>query len=348
MVAFWFMEAWISVQALYFFYDGFSLVELVNYKGPAIWWTGLIIFCGMDCRRWGYISKFIYIATYLTSIIALILVASLTFNVRMQSYRTLFEFIQILLWLSPWVLFSSSSKKKKLDWVRIFPAIVLLFSTILVATRSWIILAMIYLLIYVFLNVRSKDGNKIVFSKIVKICFLGAVIGFTGFYLFQSQIISGFEILVNRIFNDTRSSQYVDFFSSISIKDLILGTGPRGVWTWGSRNYGSIDNAYLLMAFNGGIPLLIGYFFIVIMPGIRALIRKTFWSDEDLAASITIVVWGMALTGLSTYTMPSISITHFVIYLYAGRCLWALAIEKKNQRTNTADSVLRNGLTLSG
>jgi hypothetical protein len=132
------------------------------------------------------------------------------------------------------------------------------------------------------------------------------------------------ESFVSRFGDDTRSSQYLDFFSVVPVSDLLLGRGPKGTWYWyGIGDYQYFDNGLLWTLFIGGVPTLLSYLAIIVWPAICALRRNP--SGQDAAAVCMVLLWAVALTGLSTYTIPSVGLGSSLVSLWAGRCSLILA-----------------------
>ena len=122
---------------------------------------------------------------------------------------------------------------------------------------------------------------------------------------------------------DTRTEQYEEFFAQVPLSDLILGRGPNGVWYFAGNEYQYFDNSFLWMAFLGGLPLLISYLVLIIVPGFRAFFRGA--KDDDAAASALLILWAIACLGVSTYSHPSLTPYSYFLCLLAGRCHGYLA-----------------------
>jgi hypothetical protein len=71
------------------------------------------------------------------------------------------------------------------------------------------------------------------------------------------------------------------------------------------------------------VSTLLCYVPIVVWPAIRAIRLNP--RGADGAAVCLVLLWGLALTGLSTYTLPSTTFSSLLISLWAGRCHLLLA-----------------------
>ena len=76
--------------------------------------------------------------------------------------------------------------------------------------------------------------------------------------------------------------------------------------------------------------MFVCYVAIVVAPAVRALTRKP--AGDDAAAVCLILIWGLALTGLSTFAGPSVTIMDLLICIFAGRCHLFLAEARKREQ----------------
>jgi hypothetical protein len=130
--------------------------------------------------------------------------------------------------------------------------------------------------------------------------------------------------LSGRISEDSRSGQYRAFFRDVPASDLLLGRGPKGTWYWRyAGQYQFFDNGYLWMLFIGGLPILLCYITIVLWPAVQALRRGP--KGQDRAAVALVLFWALALTGLSTFALPSLLPAGFLMAFFSGRCHLILA-----------------------
>jgi hypothetical protein len=183
----------------------------------------------------------------------------------------------------------------------------------------------VFLLIaYFFITMRTELKWTKIGAKFIIILYILLVV-FLSVYAFARQpALNSFDSLKKRMTVDSRSGQYLIFFSQVSLSDLMLGRGPNATYVFGdSEKYQFFDNAYIWMAFIGGLPIMVSYFVLIILPGIKAYFRGA--RGDDAAASVLIILWGLACTGLSTYSLPSVTPYCFLLYLLAGRCLKFLA-----------------------
>ena len=329
--AFVVMLVWMFFHAIFAYYQTLpSLSELRGSKGPFVWVSCVVLFAGTDKQTWRIFCRLTYFFSYIAAVIILIKLFSIrSFSSDPQAYRFFHGFLPMLLWTAPWVILNSLNTRMRTSKLLLltFPFAVLCLISFLSAGRSWIIISLLYMIVLLF-NIRKILQKKPLMLYLAVVCtFL--VVGIT-LRAFSTKIRSSFSVISEGLLKDTRSGQYREFFSQVSIADLLIGKGPRGTWYWGGRDYAYIDGPYTLMAFNGGLPLVVSYIIIIILPAIHVLRSKP--SSQDAAPAIILLFWALALTGLSTFTGPGVSIQHYIICIYAGRCLGYL-YERRNSLT---------------
>jgi hypothetical protein len=310
-------------------YSGDELVstEVFGATGPFVWFTVLFALAGADRRVWRYLDPVIRLLAYASAALAVrTLVTS-----EYAYYRGFSKYIQyaiLLTWLGGWTLLTAARLRGWRLTVRCLPAAALVLMAICGQARSWIFLS--FLLIALFFMLRAWERGSLVHG--VRALALGCVVGTVAaaavYATVPGKIGEAFGGLSQRLADDTRSGQYVDFFESVPPADLFLGRGPKGTWYWPSvGEYKFFDNGYLWILFEGGIPVLVCYFAVLVWPGLRAIRRGP--TGPAAAAVGLVLLWGLALTGLSTYILPSVGIANYLVSLYAGRC-WLYLAESRS------------------
>lgn len=318
---------WMTGHAIVSFIGGFSNAELVGPKGPVIWWSLLIIFVGYSRERW---QTIVYPCIKIIVMVGTIEMVFRIFNLaelfdRVEAQRTLRISIRLMLWTAPLIfLVPNKSKIGKLYSVILLSLIAL--SALITATRSWLIICSIYMLAWITCIFRKlrRPETKITFLLLLVVVLLPVVL-FLMYNIFETQIQNGGYLLSSRIAFDSRTWQLKQFFMNVPFESLMIGTGPRGTWRMGNRDYGYVDGVYLLLLFIGGLPLLISYMYIVVYPAIMCFFKKgfTLYGSLDFSCILVGTIWGIVMTGLGTYTAPELKLNHYMVLLCAGRC-WSI------------------------
>lgn len=285
--------------------------------GPFVWLTLIFVLVGTDRRVWSMIDPVIRLLAYATSVLALWSLSNEESVYYSGQLSRQTQYSILLMWLGGWTLLTATRLRGWRLAARAAPFFTLLLSAIYSQARSWTALTMLVGLAFVILTVRER--RSVLAGVRLAIVVVGLSLAAAGL-IYDTVLKPGVEGLVGRLYDDTRSGQYVEFFSSVPPSDLLLGRGPKGSWYWpGVGDYQFFDNGFLWTAFIGGVPTLVSYFAFVIWPGIRGL-RAANFHGRDAAAVVLVLLWGFALAGLSTYTLPSVSISSYLASLWAGRC----------------------------
>ncbi|OGU05259.1 MAG: hypothetical protein A2075_01045 [Geobacteraceae bacterium GWC2_58_44] len=324
LLAFWVLVITAVTWALiaYKLEDYLSWAAL-GATGPFVWLSCVVLFAGMERSLWKPLEQVIRVLAYLTAVLALV---SIVQNYHYLTERWLsapVQYMVLLMWIGGWTFLTSREASGWRMYLRYFPFVVFVLAAVTSQTRSWFLMSM-FLIIARFLINRSAGRSRAGVSP--------NVIAGTGIFIsialllalvFQGQLFDAYARFAHRAMDDSRTEQYVQFFSQKTFYDLILGGGPTATWNfgWGEEyeNYQSFDNNYLWMAFLGGIPMMLSYTVIIIIPGVRAALRGA--KNNDAAAATLLVLWGLACTGFSTYATPSLTPYSFFLCLLAGRCL---------------------------
>jgi len=288
-----------------------------------VWFTLVFVIAGVDRAIWNYIDPVIRLLAYLSAALAL---RALMFS-EYRYYRGYSKYIMytmLLVWLGGWALLTATRLRGRRLLGRVALFLVMVFMAICCQSRSWIILCCLLGVLFVLL--RSRDQGSAL-SGIRTLIIGGAAAAAAAALVYAaiphtlSNSVNG---VVARIHEDTRTGQYRQFFSVVPVTDLLLGKGPKGTWYWKDLGeYQFFDNGYLWMLFVGGIPTLVCYVAIVVWPAMRSFYYQP--RGADAAAMYLVLLWALALTGLSTFTLPSVGITSYLVSLWAGRCHLLLA-----------------------
>ena len=303
----------------------YNINDFLSWKalgatGPLVWISCIFIFVGMDQSIWQKVDRIIPIIAYMTAFLSVIKIVT-TRNLIIDRWFSSYIYFSILLmWYGGWTFLTITQVRGWHIITRALPYIMFIMLAILSRTRSWFLMSLILFIMAAILIKRTekKDQNKIIKKQIglyLALFFLFLMISL----FFGGPLYDSYLALKERAFIDSRSGQYIKFFDQVPISDLILGRGPNGTWRFQGKDYQHFDNAYLWMLFIGGIPTLLTYFMIVIWPGIKTFFMT---QDKNLSASATmLILWGLACSGFSTYTNPSITPYCFLLYLLSGRCI---------------------------
>ncbi|MFQ8599376.1 MAG: hypothetical protein ACLSAP_01425 [Oscillospiraceae bacterium] len=140
--------------------------------------------------------------------------------------------------------------------------------------------------------------------------------------------------LLQRVGEDTRSSQYRDFFSQVSFGQLLRGSGIDASYHIGIlRNYRYIDNQVLLLMFRYGVLFAFAFCYFLVKPMLCVALGRR----KDLFFNVApMLLWLAGMLGLSIYFNMNFTLYTFVMFMMCGRCYsqiketrWEGGIEKR-------------------
>jgi len=327
--AFWVLQITSIIWALL----SYTVQDYVTWKalgatGPLVWLSCVLVFAGMDKSVWKLLDPLVRYLSYITAVLALYSIYIYhQFLIEERWLSAPVQYMVILMWFAGWTLLTSWECKGVKLYLRYFPYLVFIMLAIFTQTRSWLIMSIFLFIATNYINATKKEVKKPIFQKLLVSIGILIVMLSIALLFFHGPLTNAFDKLSSRTFEDSRIDQYVEFFSQVSFTDLILGSGPNASWQFGTgegrEEYQFFDNAYLWMAFLGGLPMMISYFMLIVFPGIKLFFSKA--SGNDAAAAILVALWGLACTGFSTYLNPSLTPHSYLICLFTGRCLGCLA-----------------------
>lgn len=193
--------------------------------------------------------------------------------------------------------------------------IVLLIGAICLRSRSWVIQAVLLIIITAFTAPRrEKKAGK----ATIKAIFVLVVIAAIAALLLNTYFGEFVKSLLEKGDADSRSFQYVEMLEQVEPYQWLFGQGMNATYT--SKLYGEytfIDNEIFYMSFHYGIFFAIIYF----VPYLIALIgcfkhRKSmsFW----LFSALVIFLWVASVNGLSVFNRIHLDIKSFIMPFLAG------------------------------
>ena len=211
---------------------------------------------------------------------------------------------------------------KTVRWPSLLAGSLILLACFVVASlilgRSWLIQIMLLMgLVTVRVSFSSRRTFLRNIAPMVVLLVLVCSVAFRYITTTQSE---SYSYLLTKMHQDNRSAQYHAFFDQVPLSHLILGGGPRASYSYrGDAQYQHIDNQFLWIPFRYGAAVLLGYLALIVLPGLRLLLVGGDWQTRGPA--LIILLWALALMGLSIYNGISWNPTNYLICLASGRCL---------------------------
>lgn len=197
------------------------------------------------------------------------------------------------------------------------------YFSLLLVSRSWIIQSIFAILLTSF-NFIIGDNKRKNFKIIFFIIFIGGVI--LQIINSMSDLVS-FDLLLNKMGQDTRSSQYISVFNQVSTSTFLFGGGM--FYTWIDEHnipYRYIDNQSILLCYRYGIIPFVTYYILILLPAIKLCFcnkrqnKPIFWF---------VFIWCMAINGLSVFNTLNWDYMNLLLIIISGHCWYLLKCNKR-------------------
>jgi hypothetical protein len=296
--------------------------EPVEYRyafgslGPLLFVMCFGIYAGVDRTLWRRLSPVLVALAYGSAVIAAYYTVRLSVHGYISGNNPMNQHVQTALWLSLAALVIRRSSEWKRHVFALIPIAMCIPISILMGSRGWTVLSILAFLFgvkWAFLgHFRSNPVLTIVLAS------SAVTISAAGLWLLTSVLPERVDAFQDRLDDDTRSSQYTQFFQQVDVLSLIPGLGPKATYTFGEwSDYNWIDNQFLFISFKFGLPILLAYCAVVLWPGLRLLFKSN--RSQGRRMVVFFVLWTLATLGVSTFHGITNNPQNFVTVLLAGR-----------------------------
>jgi hypothetical protein len=291
--------------------------ELIGATSPFIFMMCLGVFAGFDPSLWPKLRPIVLAIAYGSAVLGVYYTARWTTSGNFEGSTPTIDHLQIAFWFG----LCSLVLRKSSRWHDCVPALIPIALCIPMAvisnSRSFSLLAILGLLTGLLVTLQGR--RRLSAGRVVAICFLTALSVGIGLWLLFLASPERVLSLNDRLTEDSRSSQYTQFFGQVPATSLIAGLGPRATYTFNDQaDYEYIDNQFLFILFKFGLPVLFGYGAVIIYPGLRLLLKRGRRSQWVLG--VVFLLWTLAGLGLSIYQNITVTPPNLLIILLAGWC----------------------------
>jgi hypothetical protein len=295
---------------------------ILGATGPFVWLSTLALFAGMEAEFWRRLGRVLDVLVVVTAILAVGSVIRSGLHTSGGVYSTN-QYFCLLFWYGGWRCLARDYRSGA--WMAVDVSLLALLGVLALwlQRRSWVIDTALLVGLYVMSVPRRTWGaDRQRTLRWLAVACLGGVAVAAVVLSTSTAVHEAMSGLQDRLHDDTRSEQYRMFFSQVSLEDLVLGLGPKATYYYGPDNpeYQYFDNAYLWMAFIGGLPILVSYCVLVVRPGLKAFFRRKERDLTQAAAGGLLAIWTLVLGGLGVFSSPSLSAYSYFICLMAGLC----------------------------
>lgn len=276
---------------------------------------------GFDSAIWNIIKNQILLISSLLGIIFFLAVFSFWGQYGMKwpmnaSYKGVFTYWITSVWILTFI-YNNDKKKRKIVY---FMDIMVIIAAFITQSRAWVLQTLLLLFVTFVLLERKNKGFKILMGCVLVLIVLVAIS-----YVFPN--IAG--SLFGRGLEDTRSGQYVVFFSQHKFSDLFFGLGLNATYRYlGNSAYPYFDNQFMFIMFHYGMLPVIMWLIVFF----SVFKRKKLHTNEDIqtvrAAKFVGFFVLMAYLGLSTYYQIELGYSSVLIMILFGNAIKRIYVRR--------------------
>ncbi len=306
--------------------DPSEYTYVLGSNGPLTFLMCLGIYAAFDATLWRALRWLSFLIAYWAAALGGYYSLQLSLKGNFIGATPMNQHFQVAFWLGLCALLLAGSSGWKSRLAAIIPVALCVPMGILMASRSFALLATIAIVLG-FINVFQSPLKQSLVKAVILGLFCLALVA-AGVWLLSLVAPARVEALQGRLLEDTRSSQYSEFFNQVPVTGLITGLGPKATYTYDNDpNYSYIDNQFLFILFKFGLPVLIGYCAVVIYPGLCLCLTAA--NRQERLLGLFFVLWVLAALGVSIYHNIHNNLPNLIAVLLAGRCFSLLALKQR-------------------
>jgi hypothetical protein len=290
----------------------YELITAVGYSPVAIL-IPLTILVGFDDEIWDVLKKYSF--PLATLFLAVGIYTGLQFRIRyglttfmgISSVKLLFVYG---FWIGAFYCYAVIDNSKVKQYIICVLAVI---CALLTVSRSWLIQSLALTLLSISLRKPHSKGFKFLKTFVFVLILLTVL---------SSAFPNVFLLLLERLSDDSRSSQYIQFFQQVSFGETLIGKGyGAGYQYFGDIDYKYFDNQFICVMFHYGILPILYFLYIFARPIIEN--RKIRKQQKSTMRPYTFFLlhWLLAMAGLSIYFTFDLNLCSMVLGAYGGHCL---------------------------
>jgi hypothetical protein len=237
---------------------------------------------------------------------------------RGEAAVTLGTTLNILYWPASWIVLNHYPEPSLGRRLRFIPILIYSLGSLFTQTRLNFVMIFSLLAVYTFLQRKRRMPQAPVWIIGLTLALWAGL--FTSVFLRNTRGFERIESVAaafhSRFDADTRSGQLISFAENVAPHELLLGKGSFGTWNWDGMLWGGADVGYLSLLFYGGVPLLLTYVAMHLLPCFRVLRRHP--TDLQLTAAGLVLLWCVIMFS-SAY--PGMDLGDYTILFCVGACI---------------------------
>jgi len=304
---------------------GYSIADLlstklVDVRGPFPYLISVMVFIGARRKNWVVLDKALALLAVVFCALTVLKLAGLQRFSRQEGVAQLAGFLNALYWPAVWIALKDYRPQAFSRRLRLVPLSLYGVASLFTLTRLNFIMLLAALGAYSFLQTRRKvpQGASWAAGLMLAIwvgLFAAVFLRDTGAFERTENAVAA---LSERLDEDTRTGQIVNFFDNVEPRELLLGRGALATWNWPGMGaeWESTDVGYLSLLLFGGVPLLVTYILVHLKPAFSVLRWNV--AGPQPAAACVLLLWGLRMFS-STY--PGMSLEYYVVLFCVGACI---------------------------
>lgn len=296
-------------------------------SNPLVYLTVLAIIIGFDRNMWAKLVELSYPFALFNIVLAYYHFFSFTsmYSGALPGGNSpVMTYFITGFWLTAVSVIGYEDNKRKKSALIYALIVSLIILSVVMYSRGWLFQSVILMVVAAF-----HMGRKKGIIRVLKASFVVIFIGLVTYYILENYYLNYLISFMNKFGTDTRSFQYVEIFRQTHVLQFIFGGGMNARYyldLYGEYSY--IDNQYIFTLFRYGILMLIPYIYFYASPVFS--LWKTKIEINKKSEIFIVVMWLLALGGLSVYNGITIDIKNIILPMVAGRCLYISNQVKKD------------------
>ncbi len=313
---------------------------ILGPTSPIIWILLIAVFAGALPTTWSVLDPAIKLLHCFTIPFVVWFIVRSRGYWRCEGLNPVTESAILLIWLGAYLWLVSPPVRFFSQGLRLIGTALAFGAALCSQSRGWL-LQLVLLGVCVTagnLRFRKRESQRGLLSGVRMVSIAVAACA-AAVWILQTVEPAVLDKLVSRLTEDTRSEQYHQFFAQVDPSDLLVGKGPHASYRFESNSaYQYFDNGFIWMLFLAGLPMVVAYCLLIVLPGVALLMKAR--DSQSFGIGALLLMWTFALAGVSTFNAINGTMHACFIMFVAGLCHTRLTSESVARQTESAEQFL--------
>ena len=308
----------------FFTRSGYSLTTMES-TSKTICIAMFAILIGYNETFWNWFKKYIPIMAllYLSATFGWVIYSYMKGMISLYSNQSPYWMLySTAFWLFSYCLLCWEENKTTSNAIILIMMILNITIVAFTISRGWLIQTIVLYIIFFYTNKQVGRRNK---RRLAVLFFL--LMAF-GIYMIRDDLLKAIISYITKFeTSQSRSTQYHDFFSQVTVFDLLIGKGEYAYYSYKNNPYYLyIDNSYLYYSFHFGIIFSAIMFIMPIREALKSLKQKA--RSQEANIGYILLLWVAALLGVSVFCAGyEIGLRMIFIFTLIGRIMHVQTIQ---------------------